>query len=160
MKPNPIKPILTAWLLAGTLDILAAFTQYMIKSGGKNPIVVLQFIASGAVGREAAFAEGYAMAALGLAFHYCFALGWTLLFYFVYPRLKFLSKNLYLTAFGYGIVVWIGMTRLVIPLSRINQGEFNISRASVAAGILIVCVALPISLVIGKYYNRVTEYSK
>ncbi|HEY4612913.1 MAG TPA: hypothetical protein VII11_08025, partial [Bacteroidota bacterium] len=93
MKSNPAKAILTTWLLAGTLDILAAFTQYMIGTGGKNPVNVLLFIASGVFGRETAFSGGYPMAALGLAFHYFIAFTWTLLFYLAYPKMNILAKN-------------------------------------------------------------------
>ena len=79
---NLVKGILIAGFIAGTLDIIAA-----IISSGADPIRVLQFIASGAVGRDAAFAGGLPMAFLGLALHYLIAYSWTTLFFLLYPKL-------------------------------------------------------------------------
>ena len=70
--------VLKAGVIVGTLDILAAFIQFYSKTQ-KNPIVVLNFIASGIFGKEA-FTGGNKMAAFGLFFHYVIAFGFTLLF--------------------------------------------------------------------------------
>ena len=154
MKSNPAKAILTTWLLAGTLDILAAFTQYMIGTGGKNPVNVLLFIASGVFGRETAFSGGYPMAALGLAFHYFIALSWTLLFFFAYPKMNILAKNKFATGIAYGIVIWLVMNQIVLPLSNVSRGAFDLGRAALGTLVLMVCVGLPISFTIGKYYSQ------
>ena len=46
-----LKAILIAGLIAGTLDIAAAITNYMI-NGGNKPESVLKYIASGLVGKK------------------------------------------------------------------------------------------------------------
>jgi hypothetical protein len=69
---NNFSKILKAGLIVGTLDILAAFIQYAIKTG-KNPTVVLKFIASGVFGKEA-FNGGTMMNVYGLIFHFVIAL--------------------------------------------------------------------------------------
>jgi len=67
--------ILLAWLLAGTLDITAAFVYY-VGSSATGAERLLQGIASGVLG-AAAFTGGAATAVLGLLLHYLIALIWT-----------------------------------------------------------------------------------
>ena len=59
---------LKAGLIAGLLDISAAFIQYYSRTG-RNPLAVLKFIASGVFGK-AALTGGTEMILLGLVFHY------------------------------------------------------------------------------------------
>src|ERR1043166_6809794 len=78
-----------AWvgLLAGSLDILSAFVQaYLVR--GTKPVVVLQYIASAAVGKTA-FSGGWEMPLLGLLFHFIIAYSFTALFFVIFPNVKF-----------------------------------------------------------------------
>lgn len=145
------KAILFAWFTAGSLDILTACTQFYLKTG-KSPIRVLNYVASGVFG-SAALTGGNTMAVWGLVFHYIIALCFTLFFFLIYPKLKFLAVNKWLTAIGYGLFAWTVMNLLVVPMSNVTRGPFNISNALIAAGILICMVGLPITLIIGKYYS-------
>jgi hypothetical protein len=63
-KPKAFRVILIGGLIAGTLDILAAFIQSGLR--GVTPMRVLQAIASGLLGADS-FQGGFATAALGLA---------------------------------------------------------------------------------------------
>ncbi len=96
-----IPNVLKAGLIVGTLDIFAALIQFYIKTN-KNPITVLNFIASGVFGSDA-FTGGTKMAAFGLFFHYLIAFGFTLLFFKLYSRLKVLTPNIFLLGFIYGL---------------------------------------------------------
>jgi hypothetical protein len=61
-----VSTILLAGVIAGTLDIIAACTQYYINTG-KGPGNVLRYVASGVFGKKA-FAGGVSMAAWGYSF--------------------------------------------------------------------------------------------
>ena len=151
IRPSPFKTILLAWFLAGTLDAAAAVGNYLIATGG-NPIRVFQFIASGVFGREA-FSGGMTMALWGGFFHYAIALGWTVFFFIMYPKIPILARNKYLTGLAYGLFVWLAMNFVVLPLSNVNRAPFDFMRAIQGIAILMACVGLPISLVVGKYYR-------
>jgi hypothetical protein len=144
-----ITSVILTTLLAGTLDMIAA-----IISSGAKPLIICQYIASAIFGREAAFSGGYTMGLLGLLFHYCIAFGWTLLFFILYPRIKFLSKNIYLIGVVYGIFVWCMMNLVIVPMTRIVQAPFNLQKAFVGMLIIIFMIGLPIAVMAHRYYHR------
>lgn len=142
--------ILLAGLLVGTLDILAASIQTLIY--GRNPLDMLKFVASGVFGNEA-LTGGLAFSFYGLFFHYCIAMGWTILFFLVFPKLDFLSKNRVLTGLGYGLFVWVCMSQIVLPLSNTPSFPFRLSGAIIAVMILMAAIGLPLSFIASKYYS-------
>jgi hypothetical protein len=150
-NPGARKAILFAWLTAGSLDILTAFVHYYLKTG-KNPVGVLNYVASGVFGTPA-FTGGTAMAVWGLVFHYIVAFCFTLFFFLIYPYWKFLSINKILTAIGYGLFTWTIMNLVVLPMSNVPPPVFHLSNALIAATILIFMIGLPVTLIIGKYYS-------
>jgi hypothetical protein len=154
-KRNPAKAILFAWLLAATLDILAASADYYIQSG-KGPQGVLKFITSGIFG-EAAFSGGSKMIWLGLLFHYIIVLAFTLFFYWLYSRLTFLHKSIFLTAVLYAIFTWSVMTLIVVPLSNTPKFDFNAIKAIKNIVILIFTIGLPLSIIIKNFFNKQTQ---
>src|SRR3954470_13943141 len=95
-----LKTITRVGLLAGSLDISFACVQAYL-ARGTSPVIVLQYIASAAVGK-AAFAGGWEMPLLGLLFHFFIAYSFTALFFIIYPNIKFFSQNIVLTAIIYG----------------------------------------------------------
>jgi len=141
--------VMAAWLLAGTLDITTAILYYVGPSGARAARL-LQGIASGVLGARA-FDGGAATALLGLALHYLIALIWTLVFFVVFRTLGALRRRLVLIGIAYGIIVWFIMNLVVLPLSRVSRGPFQPQAAATAATILILCIGLPISLVIGRH---------
>ena len=152
VKKNPFKTIILAGLTAGTLDITAAAIQYYIKTG-KGPGGVLRFIARGVFGKEAA-TGGFPMACWGLFFHFVIAFLFTLFFFWLYPKIRLLSKNKIVTGLVYGLFVWSVMNLIVVPMSNTPKLPFDINKAIIAMLILMFCVGLPISLITGKYYSR------
>jgi hypothetical protein len=143
--------VLIAWLLAGTLDISAAAIYYPLASGVKVT-TLLQGIASGVLG-DKAFAGGLETAMLGLALHYLIALIWTLVFLLVFRSVKGRFTNLFLIGMAYGIVVWFVMNMIVLPLSNVRQGPFNLPQAIVGAVILMFCIGLPIAMIVGRSHE-------
>ncbi|NUM79384.1 hypothetical protein HUU42_01160 [bacterium] len=146
------KIILLTGLLAGTLDIFAAFINAYISSG-TSPAVVMQFIASGVFGRDA-FAGEWMMVAWGTLFHYGIVMSWTTLFFMLYPKMSFLSKSLSANAIGYGIFVWIMMNQVVLPLSNVPRLKGDPIKMAIAIFILIVAIGWPISWMARRYYSR------
>jgi hypothetical protein len=144
-----LKAIALIGLVAGTLDIIAATVMAQL-----NPITILQYIASAAFGREVAFSGGLWMAFLGLLFHYLIAYSWTVLYFVIYPKFTFLSRHRILAGLAYGIVVWIIMNRVVVPLSLINQRPFDLVNAMKGMAILMLMIGLPISWLTHRYYSR------
>jgi len=139
---------LAAGLIAGTLDIAAAFIQYYLRTG-KNPLGVLTFIASGVFGKKA-FSGGYEMAAAGLLFHYIIALSFTFFFFWLASRIPSIVKTRIITGILFGIFIWAFMQFITLPLSGTPPVHFDLQRALVAAGILVVCIGLPVSYSAGR----------
>ena len=151
MKKNFWKTIVLAGLLVGSLDIIAALVNFYCKTG-KDPQIVLKYIASAVCGKDA-FAGGTTMSALGLLLHFMVAFIWTIFFFWIYPKLKFLSFNRVLTGILYGIFIWFVMSHAVVPLSKASVGAFNLKQAAIAALILIGAIGLPLSFIAYRYYK-------
>lgn len=145
-----VKAIALTGLLAGTLDILAACTQAYL-AGRVPPLRVLQFVASGLFGRGA-FAST-SMAGWGLLMHYGIALGWTALYFLLYPTLSKFSSNFWVNGFGYGLFVWLMMTFVLLPLSQVAQRPFAWGPAIIGAIIIMLCIGLPIAWGARQHYG-------
>ncbi|MBO9200653.1 MULTISPECIES: hypothetical protein [Niastella] len=147
-----VKTIAWVGLLAGSLDIMSACLQaYLMR--GTTPIIVLQYIASGAFGKVA-FSGGWLMPLLGLLFHYIIAYSFTTLFFIIYPSIKFFSKNIVLTAIIYGIFIFIAMNMVVLRFTKVPPITFHLDKAMMATGILIVAIGLPVAYFARKYYRN------
>ena len=135
--------VIKVGLIVGTLDILAACSYYFIKTG-KNPVMILKFIASIVFGNEA-LAGGNIMLFCGLIFHFVIAFSFTLFFFWIFFKIPALSKNRILTGIIYGIFISLVMQLLVVPLSRTPKQPFNFTNAVINVIILIVCIGIPLS---------------
>jgi uncharacterized membrane protein YagU involved in acid resistance len=151
LKKNFWKTILLAGLLVGSLDIIAALVNFYSKTG-KDPQIVLKYIASAVVGKEA-FAGGTAMSAKGLLFHFLIAFIWTIFFFLIYPKLKILSVNRIVTGIIYGIFIWAIMSQVVVPMSKASVRAFDLKQAIIDVLILIGAIGLPMSFIAYKYYK-------
>ncbi|HEX9828500.1 MAG TPA: hypothetical protein VGA80_18030 [Flavobacteriaceae bacterium] len=144
--------ILKTALIAGTLDISAAF----IKSYFVNDVLpsrVLQYIASGIFGSDA-FSGGFGIMAIGLLVHYVIAFSCTTCFFWLYPKWGVFKKSMVLNSILIALVAWIVTTRIIVPLSKIKPGQFDISNALVAVAILIVCIGFPIAFSAKRHFGQ------
>ena len=136
----------------GSIDILKniVFLSYQ----GRPWTFVLHFVASGAIGREAAFAGGIKTAMLGLFFHFLIAFTAFTLYYLASRRLPPLVDYALIWGPIYGIVVFSFMRFVVFPLSTI--GWVRNPPAALIDGILthIFCVGLPTSLIVREAARR------
>jgi hypothetical protein len=123
--PPPLgaaRAILYGTLVVGTLDILDAFVFFGWRSG-TTPVRILQSIASGWLGR-AAFSGGAGAAALGAATHYFIAFGIVLTYFAVSRRVRLLTRHPIPCGVVYGLLVYLFMNRVVIPLSAIGTATW------------------------------------
>jgi hypothetical protein len=147
LKKIPLQTILLSGLLVGTLDILSAFVDFYI-SKGKNPIIILNYIAGAAVDKTTAAGTGGAL--IGLLFHYTIAFSFTILFFWLYARINWLSKNWVITGIVYGLFIWIMTTQVMLRFTNLTVPSINkidIMKASKAALILICMIGLPLSYI-------------
>ena len=148
MKRRAVSATLTAGLIAGILDITAAFFVYGWY--GAEPIRILQGIASGILG-PGAYNGGSKTAVLGLALHFVIALGAAAVFYGASRKLKFLTRHAVISGFLFGIAVYFFMQYAVLPLSAFHKGSFSLSLMLIGIVVHMFCVGLPISLTIRRF---------
>lgn len=144
------KTILWSGLIAGILDSLAGVIVYYIFFD-LNPLQVLQFIASGIHGPEA-INGGVLMILEGTFYHFLIAYVVAIIYFFLYPRIKLLSKNITLMGLIYGLGIWLVMNLLVLPQSNIPKGPFDINLAIVGIVWHMILVGVPIAIITSLYY--------
>jgi uncharacterized membrane protein YagU involved in acid resistance len=91
---------------------------------------------------------------LGAALHFVIAFLAAGVFYGASRRLTFLKRRPVLSGVLYGIVVYLFMYWVVMPLSAYPKPPFSISATIIAVVTHIVCVGLPISLIVRRYSSR------
>lgn len=113
---TPSRAILLGGLTVGVLDILDAFVFFWLRSGAR-PARILQAIAAGLLGREAARAGGDATAALGLALHFFIAFAIVTVAVIAARRAPSLVRRPLVAGAVYGLLVYATMNYVVIPMS-------------------------------------------
>ena len=143
MRLRPVRAVGLAGLLAGVLDITAAFAYSGLRGG--TPAGVLRFVASGLLG-PSANRGGAAIAALGLALHFVIALGAAVVYWAASRKIAFLAAHPVPSGLIYGVAVYFFMNLVVIPLSAIPPRPFVPVPAMIVIHML--CVGLPIAVVL------------
>ncbi len=144
-----MQPILRGGLIAGTLDICAAFLTAWLRAG-IGPVRVLQFVASGVVG-PASFAGGAKTAILGLALHFLIATIWTIVFYLASRKWLSLIERPVMFGLLYGIAVYTFMNFVVLPLSLVARRPITAVGTTIGLLTIMFCVGLPIALVVRRF---------
>lgn len=141
--------ILTAGLIAGTLDIIAACLVAWLRAG-VTPVRVLQSVASGVYG-SASFSGGRKSAALGLVFHFIIATTAAAVYYLASRRLRFLIERPIIAGTSYGVLVYLFMNFVVLPLSHVPQRPVPLSSRIIGMLVIIFCVGLPIAAIVRRF---------
>jgi hypothetical protein len=133
-------------LIAGILDIATAFIRW------GRPVRLLQGIASGLLGSQA-LQGGWGTATLGLALHFFIAFSAATIYYAASRKLAFLRQRAVIWGLFYGIVVYMFMTWVVVPLSAVRRSQAPFSATGLALSLLthMFCVGLPIALAVRRY---------
>jgi hypothetical protein len=123
--PTPLRAsraILYGTLVVGTLDAIDAIVFFGLRSGA-TPVRIFQGIASGWLGRSTS-TGGLRTAALGLATHYFIAFGIVVTYFVVSRRVRLLTRHPIPCGIVYGLLAWLFMNRVVIPLSAIGTATW------------------------------------
>jgi hypothetical protein len=126
MKNNTLTPtqaILWGGLIAGALDATDGVVAYGLQ--GLNPVQVLQYIASGALG-AAAFQGGLAAAGLGTLIHFFIAFTVAAIYVVTSRSVGVLRTNAVPAGLAYGALVFLTMTYLVLPHSAVAPSAFSL----------------------------------
>lgn len=147
-QPKSYRAILWGGLIAGTLDITAAFTHSAVL--GRGPILLLQGIASGLLGADS-YNKGFASAALGLSIHFLIAFVATTVYYLASRIFKFMTERAIICGLLYGIAVYFFMYRVVLALTFPRRPSDKLSAILIGLTIHMLCVGLPIALVVRRH---------
>ena len=149
----PIKTILLAWIVAGTLDILGAILVYTVIMKKISAEKLVRGIASGLFKNEA-FTGGHEMIFSGVAFHYLIALAFTIFYFIIFPYISFFRTQKILGGLLYGLFVWAVMNLIVLRIVFPTRAPITLEGAVIGASILMVMIGLTLSYFANKYYRN------
>ncbi len=118
-SPSRVQPsaILGAGLVVGVLDVGVAMAIYRTQ-----PMIVLQSIASGVLGK-AAYGGGMSTALLGLLLQLTMTMIIAAIFVLAARRLPALPRHWVMSGAAYGAVSFVVMNYVVVPLSGAGHGS-------------------------------------
>jgi uncharacterized membrane protein YagU involved in acid resistance len=139
----PVKAILYGTLASGVLDATDGVVFFFLTKR-LNPIQVLQYIASGALG-AAAYRGGLATAGLGMLFHFVIAATVAAVYVLTSQKRPFLRRHWATSGLIYGAAVYLFMNLIVLRYTAI--GPSPIPAAALINGLIghAVFVGLPIA---------------
>lgn len=118
---SPLVALLAGGALAGLLDIVFATSFWTLK--GASPLVTPQSIAAGLLGNQA-FRGGISTALLGLLLHFGIALAMAMAYWLASRRLPLLVRRPLVCGALYGVLLYLIMNWVVLPLSAAPQTPF------------------------------------
>ena len=142
-----LKAILWGGLLAAAGDFFFAHLFYAWRLG------VFQNVAGGLIGRDVARAGGVPTYVLGVSLHCLIGIIWAAIFWGLSRRIPALVKYAEPAGLVYGLIVYLGMNCVVVPLSALHAPLALPPLLSWPAAAHLVLVGLPIALV-ARYYSR------
>jgi hypothetical protein len=132
----------------GILDAAATSLQLGLK--GVKPLRVWQGVASGALG-VAAFRQGWRSGGFGLILHFIIAFAAAAIFVAASYQVPFLVRAYLVSGPVYGIVVYLVMNAIVVPLSSKPKRPNSTADVLIQLTIHILFVGLPISLAASRF---------
>ena len=115
MNRNAVMAFVYGGFIAGTVDIFAPSLIYMV-----SPMRILQAIARGVLG-TASFEMGATSAGLGLVLQWLMSLLIAAIFVFAATRMRILVVRWIGGGLAYGVVVFVVMNYVVVPLSAVGK---------------------------------------
>src|SRR4051794_27117339 len=114
--------VLIGGLLAAAGDLTFAFLFYGAQ--GATPLRILQSIASGVLGKDS-FGMGLTSAALGAFCHFFISVCAAGIYYLVSLRVPFLTRRVAIAGAIFGVLMFLAMRFVVVPLSAIKPGPMK-----------------------------------
>lgn len=143
-RPRALDTILYGGLVVGILDGLFALIFYGLILGAK-PIRIFQSVASGVLG-QASFEGGVKTFGLGILLHFIVATCIAAVYYLASLKLPVLIRHPVSSGLIYGMIAYLGMNYVVIPLSAIGSRPFSLRLFLPAFIGHALLVGLPIAL--------------
>jgi len=137
-------PVLAGGLVAGALDIVFASTFWGVKSDVPARRI-LQSVAAGLLGK-ASFEGGWATALLGLGLHFLIATSMSVAYYLVARRWPLLWQRPVLCGGGYGLLLYVIMNYVVVPLSAAGPGSKDPLWITLSIAVHALLIGIPIAL--------------
>ncbi len=141
--------ILWGGLACGVGDITQAMVAWGIQSGAK-PVRILQSVAAGLIGRNAAFQGGMKTAALGAALHFFIAFTVAAVYYTASRWIPFMTQYAVLSGLLYGEMVFLFMYFVVMPIA-IGWPTFTLATYITGPIGHPLLVGLPVALIVRRY---------
>ena len=135
--PKLLRAIVAGGVIAGTLDIIAAFITF----GMNSP----KAIAGGLIGRQA-FQGGATVWILGLFLHFFIAFSAAAIYCLASRKLKFLKEHFLVCGMFYGIAIYLVMNLVVLPLCALHAtGPYQLRALLQGLIVHMLLIGLPIS---------------
>jgi len=144
-RPRAFETILYGGLIVAILDGLFAFVFYGLILGVK-PLRIFQSVAAGLLGR-ASYDGGISSFLFGVLLHFVVAIGIAAVYYLASLKLPVLIHRAVVCGIIYGMIAYLVMNYVVIPLSAIGYRPTTLRvflPAFIAHALL---VGLPVALV-------------
>ena len=119
-RPRAFDTIVYGGLVVGVLGMLFAFTFYGLILGAP-PLRIFQSVAAGLLGRAAAYEGGVKTFALGILLHFVVATCIATVYFLASRALPLLIRHPIVSGLIYGMIAYLGMNYLVVPLSAIRR---------------------------------------
>jgi hypothetical protein len=144
-RPRAFDTILYGGLVVGILDGLFALIFYGLILGVK-PIRIFQSVAAGLLGK-AAYEGGIRTFLLGILLHFVVAACIAAVYYAASLRLPVLINQAVICGLIYGMIAYLGMNYVVVPLSAIGLRPSSLRTFLPAFIAHALLVGLPIALI-------------
>jgi hypothetical protein len=149
--------IAVAGLVSGAVDILGALASYTAQ--GATVQGILKYIASGLLG-PSAMQGGVEVAAVGLLCHFLLTTAMAAIYLAAAQRLRILATQPWWWGGVYGVLTWIAMVFVVVPLSGVAGWKLP-QGWSIVGGLLahIFYVGVPIAHIVQHGLRKSTPTS-
>jgi hypothetical protein len=118
-RPRALEVIPAGGVLVGIFDLLFAFSFYGLIL--KAPALrIFQSVAAGVLGRQAAIEGGLRTFFLGIVLHFVVATCIATVYYLISLVLPLVLRYAVASGLLYGMVAYLGMNYIVVPLSAIG----------------------------------------
>ncbi|MGH9908207.1 MAG: hypothetical protein ACRD8U_21775 [Pyrinomonadaceae bacterium] len=119
-RPRAFDTIVYGGLVVGILDGMFALIFYGLIMGAQ-PLRIFQSVAAGLLGRAAAFEGGIRTFLIGLLLHFVVASCIAAVYFIATLRLPVLIRYAVVSGLIYGMIAYLVMNQVVVPLSAIGR---------------------------------------
>lgn len=123
-RVHPVAAIALGTLVVGSVDLAYAILFWTPR--GVAPIRIFQSIAAGVLGQDS-FRGGLSTAILGAGLHYFISLGIVVAYWLAARSFRLLTRHPIIYGAAYGVMVYLFMNLVVVPLSAALRPRFLLS---------------------------------